>query len=133
MYTPYHIRVTLYRIICITSTASTVSHSTVMSVSTTDSLDSEVLCSVIEHVSMPPKLPQRHPGEETERKTNVGLCDSLIEAAQDFLKTLPSSETPIWMHMIKMVDLVRRAASAPLNESGLQRVLSDMAVGSGYR
>ena len=103
-----------------------------MSVPATDTLDSDILRSVVEHVFMPPKLPQVGPDKETERKTNVALCDGLIEAAQDFLKILPSSESPSWIHMIKMMELARRAANAPLKEDDLQRVLSDMALGSTY-
>jgi hypothetical protein len=104
-----------------------------MSIPTTDNLDSDIRRSVVEHVFMPPKLPQKHPGEETERKTNVALCDSLIEAAQDFLTNLPSSETASWMYMIKMIELARRAASAPWKDDDLQRALSDMAVGGMYK
>ena len=96
---------------------------------TTDNLDSDLLRSVIEHVFMPPKLPQDHPGEGMERKINVALCNSLIEAAQEYLKTIPSSESPIWMHMIKMMELARRAAKAPLKDVELQRALLDMALG----
>ena len=71
-----------------------------MSVPATDNIDPDILRSVIEHVFMPPKLPQVGPDEETERKTNVALCNSLIKAAQDFLKIIPSSESPLWMQMI---------------------------------
>jgi hypothetical protein len=100
---------------------------------TTDNLDFDILWSVIEHVFMPPKLPWRHRGDETERKTNVALCDSLIEAAQAFLKIIPSSESSLWMRMIKMMELARRAAKTPFKKDGLQRVLSDMALGGVYR
>lgn len=103
-----------------------------MSVPATDNLDSDILRSVVEHVFMPPKLPQVGPDEEAQRKTNVALCNSLIEAAQDFLKILPSSESPLWIHMIKMMELARRVAKAPFNEDDLQHVLSDMALGSTY-
>jgi hypothetical protein len=104
-----------------------------MSAPTTDNLDSDTLRSVIEHVFLPPKLPQMHPGKEAERKTNVALCDSLIEAAQAFLETIPSSETSLWIHMIKMMEWARRAAKIPFKENGLRRVLSDMAPGGMYR
>ena len=117
----------------IVTAASTVLFSTVMSVPATDNLDTDILRSVVEHVFMPPKLPQVGPDEETERKTNVALCDNLIEAAQAVLKILPSSESPLWIHMIKMMEVVRRAANAALKEDDLQRVLSDMAPGSTYR
>jgi hypothetical protein len=82
---------------------------------------------------MPPKLPQQGPDEETERKTNVALCTSLIEAAQDFRQILPSSESPSWMHIIKMMELGRRAAKAPLKGDDLQRAFSDMVLGGTYR
>lgn len=95
----------------------------------TDYPDSETLRSVIEHVFSPPRLPQAGPSEETEHKTNVALCSCLIEAARDFLKIIHSSQRPLWTHMIKMMELARRAAKVPFEEAELQHVFSDMAVG----
>jgi hypothetical protein len=100
-----------------------------MSIYAADQLDSSILTSVVEHVFMPPKLPQEYPGKETERETNVALCDNLIDAAQQFLQILPSSESPLWMQMIKMIQSARRAAKLPLKDVELQRVLLDMAIG----
>ena len=88
-----------------------------------------VLYSVIQHVFMPPKLPQEDPGEDTEQKTNVALCNNLIEAAQKFLQSLPASESPLWIRMIKTLELVRLAATVPFNGADLQRVLSYMTIG----
>jgi len=96
-------------------------------------LNSENLRLVIDHVFMPPKLPRVHPGRQKEQKTNVALCNSLIEAAQDFFQFLPPSEGPLWMQMIKMMELARCAAKSPFNEVDLQRVLSDMGIGGKYR
>jgi hypothetical protein len=100
-----------------------------MSIPTIDNLDSDILRSVVEHVFMPPKLPQVGPDEETERKTNVALCNHLIEAARVFLKTLPSSERPLWMQMVKMMKFARRAEKAPFKRVSLQQALSEMALG----
>ena len=116
----------------IVTTASTVLFSTDMSYPTTDNLCSDILRSVIEHVFMPPKLTQNHPDKETERETSVALCILLIEAAQDFLKILSSSESPSWVHMIKMMELARDTANGSLKKDELQRVLSEMAVGGTY-
>ena len=91
--------------------------------------DSNILRSVIEHVFMPPKLPQNYPDGRTEREINIALCDSLIKAAQDFRQTLPSSQLPLWMQMVKMMELARRAAEAPLMVVDVQRALSGMAIG----
>jgi hypothetical protein len=100
-----------------------------MSIHAADHLDSSILTSVVEHVFMPPELPQDHPGQMIEGETNVALCDSLIDAAQQFLQILPSSESPLWMQMIKMIQSACRAAKLPLKDVELQRVLSDMAIG----
>jgi len=68
---------------CLSFTAVfTVLFPIVRSITAADNLDDYILRSVVEHVFMPPKLPQKHPGEETEQKTNVALCNSLIAAAK---------------------------------------------------
>jgi len=94
-----------------------------------DDPHSDILRSVIEHVFLPPRLPQAGPSEETEHKTNAALCNSLVEAARDFLQIVHSSQRPLWMHMIKMMELAGRAAKVPFEEGDLQHVFSDMAVG----
>lgn len=96
---------------------------------TTSDPDSNILRSVIEHVFMPPRLPQEEPEEQMGRKINVALCDNLIEAAQLFRQYLPSSKSPLWMRMIKMMGLVRRASTSTFEEASLQRALSDMSIG----
>ena len=58
---------------------------------------------------------------------------SLIAAAKDFLQTFHPLESPLWMHLIKMMELVLGAAKAPLKEDVLQLALSRMATGGTYR
>ena len=101
---------------------------TVMQSPVSHHIDSNVLRSVVEHVFMPPKLPQKDPGEQMEQDMNVALCDTLIRAAQDLLQDLPSSVFPL-VRMIKMMKLVRRAAMVSFKETELQRTLSEMDVG----
>ena len=90
--------------------------------------DSTIFRSVIEHVFMPPKLPQEDPGEDIEQEINVALCDNLIDAAQDFLQILLPSQYPLWIRMIKMMEFVRLTATRPLEGADLQHILSDMAI-----
>ncbi|KAH9061808.1 hypothetical protein EDB83DRAFT_2506594 [Lactarius deliciosus] len=66
--------------------------------------DSHVLLSVIEHVFLPPKLPQQAPTEEAERGTNMALCHILIQAARAFSRFLSPSQQLSWTHMIKMME-----------------------------
>ena len=91
-----------------------------------------ILHSVIEHVFMPPKLPQEAPDEDTEQKVNVALCDNLIEAAQDFIQNVLPSQSPLWTRMIKAMELVRRATTTSFKEADLQRTFSDMALGGAF-
>jgi hypothetical protein len=100
-----------------------------MSILPADDLNFDVLRLVVEHVFMPPKLSQEDPGEQTEREMNVALCDDLMRAARDFLQDIPPSQHPLWEHMIKMMNLARRAAEVPFKKAELRRVFSDMAIG----
>jgi hypothetical protein len=94
-----------------------------------DDLDSNVLHSVVEHVFMPPKLPQTGQDEKAERESNVAICHTLLEVARNFLQDLPYSQRPQWGHMIKMMEYVLRAAKFPRETAELQRTLSNMTVG----
>ena len=91
--------------------------------------DSAIFRLVVEHVFMPPKLPQEDPGEQIEQRMNMALCNNLIEAARDFFQDVPASQRPLWEHMIKMMELARRVAKVPLEEAVLQRVFSNMMIG----
>ncbi|KAF8500762.1 hypothetical protein F5888DRAFT_1609608, partial [Russula emetica] len=81
---------------------------------------------------MPPKLPQEDPGDQIKQRTDVALCDNLLEVARDFLSDVPSSQRSLWMRMIKMMELVCRAVEVPLEVAGLQNVFSNMAIGDVF-
>src|SRR6266404_3367382 len=96
-------------------------------------IDSDVLLSVVQHVFLPPELPDRAPTEDAERATNVALCHILIEAAQAFSEGL--AESPLWQslcaRMIKMLRTLYRAAKSPLGEAELKGTLSDLVIEGG--
>ncbi|KAI9450186.1 hypothetical protein BJY52DRAFT_1126070 [Lactarius psammicola] len=102
-----------------------------MSISLHD-FDSEVLHSVVNHVFLPPKLPQKAPTDEAERGTNVALCHILIQAAQAFSQCLPPPQQLSWAHMIKMIESMYWAAKGPLVEAELKGTFSDLAVGDVF-
>ena len=99
-----------------------------MSVHNTD-IDSDTLLSVVEHVFLPPKLPQEAPTEEAERRTNVALCHILIQAARAFLKDLSPIRLRLWGRMITMMESISQAAKVPRVEVELVRVLSKLVIG----
>ena len=99
-----------------------------MSLHNTD-IDSDTLLSVVEHVFLPPKLPQEAPTEEAERRTNVALCHMLVQAARAFLKDLSPVQQPLWVRMMTMMGSIYQAARVPRMEVELVRVLSDLVIG----
>jgi hypothetical protein len=92
-------------------------------------IDSNILSSVVEHVFMPPKLPQEAPAKEVEQKIKADLCLLLLDAAHAFHQCLPHSKKSTWDHMVKMINLVCRDVEAPSDRTGLQSALSDLSVG----
>jgi hypothetical protein len=101
-----------------------------MSLSLTD-LDSDVLRSVVEHVFLPPKLPQEASKADAERETNVALCHILICAAAAFRQYLSPSQELVWARMQKIMGYIYRAATTPLVEAELKGVLSALSAGGG--
>ena len=99
-----------------------------MSLHNTD-IDSDTLLSVVEHVFLPPKLPQEALTEEAERQTNVALCHILIRAARAFLDDIPALRQPLWSRIIKMMVSIKQPARAPRVEVELVRVLSNLVIG----
>jgi hypothetical protein len=94
-------------------------------------IDSDVLISVVEHVFLPPKLPQQAPIESAEYETNVAFCHILIQAAQAFSQYLSPARQLMWDPMIKMIETIDRTARAPLLGEELEGALSELAVGGG--
>ena len=94
-----------------------------------DDPNSDILRLVVENVFIPPKLPQEDSGEQAEQRINVVLCDSLAEAMRVFLTIVSTPERPLWMRMIKMIELVRCTAEGPFAEAELQRIFSNMEIG----
>jgi hypothetical protein len=94
-------------------------------------IDSGVILSVVEHVFLPPKLPQKAPIESAERGINVAFCHILVQAAQAFRQYLSPTRQSKWDQVMKMMKTIYRTARAPLLEAELEGALSDLAVGGG--
>jgi hypothetical protein len=92
-------------------------------------IDYNTLSSVVEHVFMPPKLPQEAPTETAEQETNMALCHLLIGAARAFQQGLSHSQQSTWAHMIKMMELISQNVKAPFEETDLRCALSTLTVG----
>ena len=89
--------------------------------------DLNALSSVVNHVFMPPKLPQEAPSEQVEQDSNVALCCLLIHSAKHFFQYLPLSQRLMWMHIVNMLKLAWRVAEGPFAVDDLQDVLSKLS------
>ncbi|KAH9169113.1 hypothetical protein EDB89DRAFT_1908861 [Lactarius sanguifluus] len=92
----------------------------------------DVLLSVVQHVFLPPKLPQEAPTEEAERETNAALCHILIQAARTFSQGLSPLRQSLWARMMKMMGSIHQATKAPLVEAELASALSGLATGDVF-
>ncbi|KAH9030130.1 hypothetical protein EDB85DRAFT_2247266 [Lactarius pseudohatsudake] len=90
------------------------------------------LLSVVQHVFLPPRLPQKAPTDKAECGTNTALCHVLIQAARAFCQYLSPTQQSIWAPMIKMMETIYQTARAPLVEAELKGALSDLAVGDVF-
>ncbi|KAF8270964.1 hypothetical protein EI94DRAFT_648803 [Lactarius quietus] len=98
---------------------------------TTD-INFDSLISVVEHVFLPPKLPQSAPIESAECETNVALCHILIQAARTFSQYLSPTQQLIWEQMMKMMKTIDQTVKIPLLDEELARTLSDLVVGDVF-
>ncbi|KAH8982408.1 hypothetical protein EDB92DRAFT_123752 [Lactarius akahatsu] len=90
------------------------------------------LLSVVQHVFLPPRLPQKAPTEKAECGTNAALCHVLVQAARTFCQYLSPTQQSIWAPMMKMMETIYQTARAPLVEAELKGTLSDLAVGDVF-
>ncbi|KAI0253215.1 hypothetical protein BJV78DRAFT_1302727 [Lactifluus subvellereus] len=92
-------------------------------------IDLNVLHSVVDHVFMPPKLPQEAPSEQDEQKTNVALCHILIYSVYEFIQYLPLTRPSVvmWIRMANMLELAQQVAKGPFAVDDLQDVLSNLS------
>ncbi|KAH9019485.1 hypothetical protein EDB85DRAFT_2294152, partial [Lactarius pseudohatsudake] len=102
-----------------------------MSLRITD-IGSDVLLSVVEHVFLPPKVPQEAQTEKAERETNVSLCYILIQVARVFSQGLSPLQRSSWAHMINMMGYIYRTVREPLVEAELAGALSGFDVGDVF-
>ncbi|KAH9048936.1 hypothetical protein EDB84DRAFT_1261517 [Lactarius hengduanensis] len=90
------------------------------------------LLSVVQHVFLPPRLPQKGPTEKAECGTNAALCHVLIQASRAFCQYLSPTQQSTWAPMTKMMETIYQTARAPLVEAELKGALSDLAVGDVF-
>jgi hypothetical protein len=84
---------------------------------------------MIDHVFLPPKLPQ-------EEDSNFGTCDFLTKTVHDAIKTfpdyLPDAEKPLWDTAAKMMGALLDGTIVGIDAGKLDDRLAGMAAGGAY-
>ncbi|KAI3609463.1 hypothetical protein WG66_001304, partial [Moniliophthora roreri] len=63
--------------------------------------DSNLLSYIINHVFLPPKLPQSC---DESAENYAGLCRVILRCAQEYREKVPEEERPRWDPVVKMLD-----------------------------
>ncbi|KAH9063764.1 hypothetical protein EDB83DRAFT_804615 [Lactarius deliciosus] len=95
-------------------------------------IDSGALLSVVEHVFLPPKLPQEAQTGKADRETNMALCHILLQVAATFHQYLLPSQEFVWTRMERMIKSIQRAATASPIERELGSAFSNLVVGDVF-
>lgn len=91
-----------------------------------------VLHSVIDHVFLPPKLPQRADPPDRDRNVHLLLAKLLVDYAEDYAHVLPDMQQATWAHICRMLRHVGARVDMDLEKAQLTRDLAGMCPGGVY-
>lgn len=83
---------------------------------------------ILNHVFLPPKLPQEDEGDDARDIHNIALASLVHEAAVDFLSLVSAEYTERWSAIIKMLELFKRYTEA-LNQDDVAADMMGMVQG----
>lgn len=89
----------------------------------------ETLRAVANHVFLPPKLPHAAEPPEETKAYELLLCDTVIDCARQYRNLLPSGQQTAWIHIIGMLEHLRKTVDVALTLKKLAADLSKMAAG----
>jgi hypothetical protein len=64
---------------------------------------------ILNHVFLPPKLPQE---DDTETDSDIALCGLVYQASREFTGFLPQSQQKRWSIIIQMLEMLLRTTQA---------------------
>lgn len=85
----------------------------------------ELLC-LVNHVFLPPELPQAAPGEREESRINTLLCQTVLSWANAYMTYLSTEEEVQWVPIIEMLEQLLHTTQSPLSQLTLQRDFSQL-------
>jgi hypothetical protein len=93
----------------------------------------EILEQTINHVFLPPKLPQEAGLESLQKETHLLMCQVAFEAIGQLHQNMPPKDQPRLIHVQKMLLHLQDTIQTPLAEKRLQKDLFQLRVGGEWR
>lgn len=84
--------------------------------------------SLIQHVFLPPELPQKAPDQDAECRVNILLSRTVLESAESYMTELSEEEKEQWFPVISMLKQILLTSETPLTKSTLFNDFSRMEV-----
>jgi hypothetical protein len=92
--------------------------------------DDETLEEIVDHIVLPPKLPQRALDGDRALAVESGICSLAASCVRRYQKTLSDpSERDFWQRMKRSIDHLRSSTTSSLDEKSLVKLLKEMDLG----
>ncbi|QRW06903.1 kinase-like protein [Ceratobasidium sp. AG-Ba] len=90
--------------------------------------EDQILLNAVYHVFLPPKLPQKSPGDDIERRVNYRLASLTLEAANGYRRIITNASIQ-WTRLSIMLSRFAQSLVNPFDEPMLERHMADMRPG----
>lgn len=97
-----------------------------------DSIDPHVFQALIEHVFMPPQLPQNADDDDQNRAVDILMTKLIAEYADKYSSQASRELKPVLRRIQKMLRLSHRVSRDGLESGAVQQAFSSMEVGGTY-
>jgi hypothetical protein len=87
----------------------------------------------INHVFLPPKLPQEAEPELLQKEIHLLMCQVALDVVKQVQQNLSPAEQEIWNHLQRTILHIRNTVQIPLAEEQLKRDLFQLPIGGECR
>lgn len=88
--------------------------------------DTQRLQYLVNHVFMPPKVPQE---DDYNAKNDGELCGTVLKCAEDYVRHLPAEKHFLWNRVARILRRLRDLHASNFNSQTLKSLLSEMVSG----
>jgi hypothetical protein len=90
------------------------------------SLPPDILQAAVEHIALPPKLPQEAPDGSRGADIESAICALAVASAHSYASELPEEERPFWTRIEKTLDALQGFVASSLDKRDVLAELQGM-------